>query len=116
MRERFVELCHAKSEDIFDALLTVALGKFEVVSATKSSIRTYTEPPNVAALREICDRVWGRPTTTVDISTQFDINTETDLSGNSTVQKITQEYEEKLKQALAASIPKRVANLSDKKV
>lgn len=89
MRERLIELCSERAEEIFDALLTAAIGRYEIKTGAGGDSRVYTKAPDVSALREICDRALGKPTNTVALDVEYPVPILTCYASHGDVHKNT---------------------------
>ena len=73
MREDFVKRAHEKSQELFDALQASALGHFIQVKTASGEVKVYKTKPDVAALKEINDRVHGKAHQSIELSEAPDI-------------------------------------------
>ena len=103
MKERFVERAHEDAEQLYDALQDSAKGHFIQVKTKEGETKVYKKSPDVTALKEIHDRVWGKPKQEVDLTSKGER-----LEGNESlpekVATILYEFEAKLRDEYSSSL------------
>lgn len=69
MKEEFVRRAHADAQDLYNALVDAAKGCWvKEVDKKTGEENIYQRPPDVAALREIHDRVYGKAPQGIDLT------------------------------------------------